>query len=229
MDIINSMRVFRFTNKILSSNTYILSYDNKDGVYVIDPGDSFPIFGWLKLHNKFLLGVFLTHAHFDHIYGLNDILNKFSDIPLYITLPMVDGLFSAKLNTSLYHEKPFMLNNCHSRKFIYLEEGNTTILWKGDRLFVLFTPGHTVDSISFKIDNYLFSGDALIPGKKVFTRKKMSVYEAVPLSIEKIYCTFAASTILLPGHGKEYLLGETKSIKDFCGLKKGYEFMEILV
>jgi len=30
-----------------------------------------------------LQGVFLTHTHFDHIYGLNELLEDYPDVPVY--------------------------------------------------------------------------------------------------------------------------------------------------
>lgn len=204
------MRVFRHTNLIFASNTYILANKDNDSCYVVDPGDSQPVVEWLNLHNMGLSGILLTHAHFDHIYGLNDLLDKFPKTSLFITPSMVSGLFSIKLNTSYYHEKPYVLKEIYSDNFIFLQEGNGQMLWDDENIFVLYTPGHTLDSTSIQIGNLLFSGDSLIPGLKVFRRKNMSDSEAIVRSLEKIYCTFADSIILLPGHGKDILLGESK-------------------
>jgi hydroxyacylglutathione hydrolase len=222
------MLVFRYVNSVLSSNTYILSKEDEDGVYVIDPGDSLPILEWLHSQKKTLIGFFLTHAHYDHIFGLNDLLHEFQNASLYVFSSMIDRLFSVKLNTSLYHEKPYTLHKCFSNNFVNIEEGMNQLLWEDENLFVLYTPGHTKDSISLYIDNYLFSGDALIPGKKVFSRRNMSDSDAIRSSLDKIYCRFSDETILLPGHGKEFLLGESKSVKKYCSLEQGNEFIELL-
>jgi len=221
------MRVFRRANLILASNTYILSCKNRVGVYVVDPGDSLPILNWLHSHKKRLLGIFLTHAHFDHMYGLNDLLTVFPYSYLYVSLKMVDGLFSVKLNTSLYHENPYTLKKCHSKNIRILNEKNWPLLWGYTDLFILKTPGHTNDSISLKIDNYLFTGDALIPGIKVYHRNKMGNFADVTSSLANIYNTFEDNTILLPGHGKDFLLVESKSTEGFCALEPGNKFTEI--
>ena len=215
------MRVFRYTNKILASNTYILSKDNNDNVYIVDPGDSVVIINWLVSHKKVLSGLFLTHAHFDHMYGLNDLLDKYPEASLYVSKLMLDGLFNVRLNTSLYHEQPFVLSDRYLRNIKLLNEGYNFMLWDTHKLFAVYTPGHTKDCVSFGIDNFLFSGDSLIPGKKIFYRKKMSDHKAIANSIEKIFNIFDSieKIILLPGHGKDFLLNESKSINNFHRLE----------
>ena len=223
------MRVFRYTNKILASNTYILSKDNNDNVYIVDPGDSVVIINWLVSHKKVLSGLFLTHAHFDHMYGLNDLLDKYPEASLYVSKLMLDGLFNVRLNTSLYHEQPFVLSDRYLRNIKLLNEGYNFMLWDTHKLFAVYTPGHTKDCVSFGIDNFLFSGDSLIPGKKIFYRKKMSDHKAIANSIEKIFNIFDSieKIILLPGHGKDFLLNESKSVDVFNRLERIDNLTEI--
>ena len=223
------MRVFRYTNKILASNTYILSKDNNDNVYIVDPGDSVVIINWLISHKKVLTGVFLTHAHFDHMYGINDLLGKYPEASLYVSKLMLDGLFNVRLNTSLYHEQPFVLSDRYLRNIKLLNEGYNFMLWDTHKLFAVYTPGHTKDCVSFGIDNFLFSGDSFIPGKKIFYRKKMSDHKAIANSREKIFNIFDSieKIILLPGHGKDFLLNESKAVDVFNKLKTNDGFTEI--
>jgi len=221
------MRVFRRTNTILNSNTYILSKDNRAGVYIVDPGDSLPILEWIYSQKKVLSGIFLTHAHFDHMYGLNDLLDEFPTSCLYISSKMVDGLYCAKINTSKYHEKPYMLKEDYSKNIRILEKDNWSLLWDYLNVFVLNTPGHTYDSISLFINNYLFTGDALIPGIKVYHREKIGDVADISFSLESIYNTFNNNTILLPGHGSDFLLGESKNVKEFYKINFGNDFIEI--
>jgi len=221
------MRIFRWVNSIFTSNTYILSNVNKKGIYVVDPGDSQPILEWLNSSKNNLDGIFLTHAHFDHIYGLNDLLAQYPTCNLYISTLMIDGLYSERLNTSQYHEKPYILNSNFSNNIRFLEERTQVMIWDENIVNVFFTPGHTLDSITLNINNYLFTGDALIPGVKIFNRNKKIGNDSILFSIEKIYSTNPANSILLPGHGKEYILGESKNVENFCKLEFGNDFIEI--
>lgn len=59
----------------LKCNCYILDIDNK--VIVIDPGDeSNKIID--KIANRYVLGIIITHHHFDHIGAIDDIVNKYN-------------------------------------------------------------------------------------------------------------------------------------------------------
>lgn len=59
----------------LECNCYILDIDNK--VLVIDPGDEFDkiidVIG-----NREVVGIIITHYHFDHIGALDDLINKYN-------------------------------------------------------------------------------------------------------------------------------------------------------
>ena len=63
----------------LETNTYFLEIDNE--LLIVDPASDFDI---IRHHigNKKLLGVLLTHHHFDHIGALEETLSYY-DVPLY--------------------------------------------------------------------------------------------------------------------------------------------------
>src|SRR5665648_434309 len=167
------MQVFRHINSVFASNTYILSRQIDNRIYVIDPGsDSDAVLDWIDNHNGRLAGIFLTHAHHDHIYGINDLLNSFPDASLYITKEMTTCLSSEKSNMSEYLQRPFTLNTSYLNNIEFLNKNCNTLLWNEIGVYIMYTPGHTNDSITFQIDNYIFSGDSLIPGLKIVYRKK---------------------------------------------------------
>jgi len=58
----------------LGCNCYVLSIDNK--VLVIDPGDEFNKIKNI-VGNRDVVGVLITHYHFDHIGALEDVLNYY--------------------------------------------------------------------------------------------------------------------------------------------------------
>ena len=69
------MEVKRIVVGPLQTNCYLIIKDNR--VLIIDPGDDF-----LKIKNavgtKEVVGVIVTHYHFDHIGALEDCLNYYS-------------------------------------------------------------------------------------------------------------------------------------------------------
>jgi hydroxyacylglutathione hydrolase len=220
------MRVFRHTNSIFTSNTYIISEHEESHVVVIDPGDTAPILEWLQLNNKVISGIILTHSHYDHIYGLNDLIGTFPSIKLYVMHLTLEGLFSEKLNTSLYHEKPFILKKEYEQNIVFIDSSSKYSLWGSDFFSIIHTPGHTKDCISINIADYLFCGDALIPGLKVY-KVKGSDSQASIDSINRICSTFHGKTLLLPGHGDTCILDDLPSAKEFKKLEYSANFYEI--
>ena len=203
------MKVVRFINSIFRSNSYIIYSECSDSAFVIDPGDSIPILNWLIKNNKVLTGIFLTHSHFDHIYGINDLLEKFKDIIIYASFFAKEGLMCEKLNGSRYMEMPFVVD---SSNVIIVKETDSVELWDSKHLNIIETPGHNRDCISLQIGKNLFTGDALIPGIKVVAKSKYSDKTQAENSIKRILNEFIDNTMIWPGHNDKCLLGEIKKI-----------------
>ena len=197
------MKVERFINSIFTSNSYILYTDENENAYVIDPGDSKPIIDWSIKNNKDIIGIFLTHSHFDHIYGINDLLEKFPDIIIYASFFAKEGLMCEKLNGSRYMEMPFVVD---SPNVNIVKEGDSIQLWETIFLNVIETFGHNRDCLTFQIGNNLFTGDALIPGIKVVAKSKYSDKVQAENSIKRILNEYNDNTIIWPGHNDKCLL-----------------------
>lgn len=73
--------IYKIKNVILQSCTYVI-YDCNEA-YLIDCGDSSQILSFLRIHQLDLRGIFLTHCHYDHIYGLNDVLEEYFNANVY--------------------------------------------------------------------------------------------------------------------------------------------------
>lgn len=203
------MLVEKFNNSIFNSNTYIIHSKNEIKTWVIDPGDSQPITGWLEKNNKYLDGILVTHAHFDHIYGINDLYDFNPKVKIYSSNFAKEGMLSAKINRSYYTENPFIVK---SDNINIVEDNDLIQIFKTIKVKVLYTPGHNNDCLSFKINKYLFTGDALIPGIKVHTKSKHSDKHKANASINRMLNNFDDNTIICPGHGDMTLLKNIKVI-----------------
>lgn len=69
------MKIERVVTGYLEENCYILTIDKKS--IVIDPGDDYDLIKE-KLKDTKVLGVLLTHNHFDHIGAVNDVVKDYS-------------------------------------------------------------------------------------------------------------------------------------------------------
>lgn len=202
------MKIERFINSIFTSNSYIIYSDDSHYAFVIDPGDSNVIIECLEKNKKKLKGILITHSHFDHIYGINDLQQRYPETNVYASYYAIDGMMSEKLNGSLYMEIPFVIIR---KDIIIIKEGDIIPLFNTDRINVFETPGHDRDCLSFQINDNLFTGDALIPGIKVHTKSKYSNKIQAEESKEKIFKIFIDETMIWPGHANNTLLGAIKT------------------
>ena len=87
---------------------------------------------------------------------------------------------------------------------------DTEIIEVGDlRLRAIHNPGHTEGSVSFHVVDtpLLFTGDTLFPGGPGNTQLEGGNFATIIDSIDNKLFTFAAETIVLPGHGLDTSIG----------------------
>lgn len=164
------MIIASHTNSILNSVSY-----HRCG-FLIDPGDE-----WFGFNN--VSSIFLTHCHFDHIYGLNRVFELNPRVKIYTNTHGAKMLLDSKLNMSIYHESPFIFD--HSENVVIVDDGETIIVGE-ITCQAIFTPGHNPSCISWLTNNYIFTGDAYIPGCKVITNLPGGCKRESELSVKKI-------------------------------------------
>ena len=89
-----------------------------------------------------------------------------------------------------------------------ITEGMKIELYPNSYLKILETPGHNKGSLSFIVENGIFTGDSLIPGYPVVTKLKSGNKEDAAKSVLKIIEETQPSDILYPGHGVSCNLSE---------------------
>ena len=73
----------------------------------------------------------------------------------------------------------------------------------------LHTPGHTPGSTCYLTGQTLFSGDVLFPGGPGRTQRPADLQQSVNSITERLY-PLPAETLVLPGHGGDTTIGESK-------------------
>ena len=107
------MQIDRIINSVFTSNTFVLTDEGSQDCWLVDVGDIEPI---LKaVENRRVKGVFLTHTHYDHIYGINKLVERFPECTIYTSQHGKEGLFSDKLNFSRYHDDSILFQGEHIR------------------------------------------------------------------------------------------------------------------
>lgn len=193
------VEVNHIVNSVYSSRTYILSEPGGTGFWLVDCGDMPPLVDMISSlgGGSFRIkGVLLTHAHYDHMYGLPRLIEKFQDVLVYTNEIGRKMLGSEKLNMSKYHEDPIVVD---ADNVVVCEDGSEIELFEGVIAKVYATPGHNGSCLTYEVGEYLFTGDSYIPGIKVVTNLPGGNKELAAQSLETIF-ELAEGKILCPGH-----------------------------
>ncbi len=198
MIIMENLQLKQVVNSCFSSNTYILSKEHERLAWLVDCGDAMPVIRWCEENGKEVAGVFLTHTHFDHIYGLNDLLVHNPRLKVYTSENGSIGLKSPRFNLSLFHEHAFT----YEGETVMLHNKARVKLYSDMELHVFDTPGHDWSCLSYRVGEYLFTGDSYIPGMKVVTNFPKSNKQQAQESLNKILQMTTSCRYICPGHEK---------------------------
>jgi len=193
------LRVSHIVNSIFTSRTYILSNEGEKTFWIVDCGDVEPLLerlAALASEGYSVAGVLLTHAHYDHIYGLPHLAELFPQVRICTNAAGRQALADPRLNMSKYHDDPIVFTSDRVEVF---DEGARIALFDGVAANVYSTPGHHPSCLTFEVDGYLFTGDAYIPGIAVVTTLPGADKALAAASRERIV-TLAAGRALCPGH-----------------------------
>ena len=180
------MKVNHIVNSVFTSRTYILSLEGSPSVWLVDCGDVPPIVDMLSSlggNSSEIKGVLLTHVHYDHIYGLPRLTEKFPSLQVYTNEYGKKALTDIRLNYSKYHNDPIVYD---SENVVTCGEGSVIELFDGVQAKVYHTPGHSPSCLTYEVGDYLFTGDAYIPRIKVVTTLKGGDKVKAAESVERI-------------------------------------------
>ncbi|WEK55176.1 MAG: MBL fold metallo-hydrolase [Candidatus Cohnella colombiensis] len=195
----------------LGTNAYVVVNAERTNAIVIDPGVADGAL-MRKLDGLQVEAILLTHAHFDHIGGV-DTLRKRYKCPVYIHSLEQDWLTDASKNGSLRWKEvtPPVTTTAAD---LFLEDGQTLSL-VGETFQVMHTPGHSPGSVSFLVGDLLFAGDVLFH-RSIGRTDLPSGNQAqlVRSIVDKLY-VLPDNVLVLPGHGPETTIGDERNGNPF--------------
>lgn len=154
-------------NRIMNSMTYVLYNEGVSQCILIDCGEYDALKPVLEELGQKVKAVLLTHGHSDHIYGLKGLLANQPFIEVYTNEYGHEELGNSRKNLSYYHEMPFTIDDYKQA----IVNGGEILHFGGiGDIHVIACPGHDPSCLSYQMDDVLFTGDAYIPGVKVFAK-----------------------------------------------------------
>lgn len=191
------IQVEEVVNSVFNSKTYILYKEGEYDAWLVDIGDIEPVLSFLKPRHIDVKGVFITHGHFDHIYGLIGLIENYPNCRVYSSDFTKRALASSKLNLSKYHDAPFVYDKDNIE---VLHEGEHVLLFEGEPYVTVYdTPGHNPGCITMVLDNLVFTGDSYIPEVGVNTQLPFADKQLAQISVDRIL-DLAKNKIILSGH-----------------------------
>jgi len=171
---------------------------------VIDPGAE-PTLVVAKLAKLGLepAAILLTHAHFDHIVAVPELLRRFPALPVFV------GTEDAKIISHPFNqfppEYPPVEDLKDTKNAARLGDFLRSIGWQA-AVEVIPTPGHTPGGVCYLFTDgesrTLFSGDTLFCGSVGRTDFPGGDMATLRASLGKLK-TLPADTVVVPGHGCE--------------------------
>lgn len=191
------MKISSLTLGPVETNCYFI--ENNHGIIIIDPaGESGEIIKKVNQLNKPVKAVLLTHAHFDHIAALDDIIDKYQ-VSVYMSNIEFDFLQNTEKNGSAKFKQLGLPEVISEAKPISLEEGKVSI--EGFDFEILHTPGHSPASLTFVFEQFAIVGDTLFNQGIGRTDLYMGDYETLVDSIQDKLFNLEGDLPLFPGHG----------------------------
>jgi glyoxylase-like metal-dependent hydrolase (beta-lactamase superfamily II) len=220
----SSLKVVWQTSGPVKVNSYLVYDSISRESIIIDVGSSVDSLAKIvETKNLSLKYILLTHAHQDHIVGLNDLrekfpkakvgfsLEEFEDAKQYLRWREIFDSTSVALwqkNATMLRlmdfdytsiEYPDILLNDYQKLAI----GNYSIT-------ILKTPGHSRGSLTFCIDNFVFPGDLILYNLTGTLNYFLCSKNDIANSVRRLYELFPDTTIIYSGHGKPSTIGYEK-------------------
>ena len=193
----SNIRIGHMTLGIYQTNCYFVYRENSDKVLVFDPADhGEKIEEALGQHGLHTAAILLTHGHFDHIGGCEELKA------------------AADAYAGEHGENPVKIYAGEAEKKFLLDTKSNLSKDMGRPV----TAGHTAGGVSyyFPEGGFLICGDTLFQesvGRTDFPTGSMST---LVRSVKEKLFTLPEDTVVYPGHGDSTTIGHEKKYNPFC-------------
>ncbi|AZB27943.1 MBL fold metallo-hydrolase [Chryseobacterium balustinum] len=204
-----------FVFNFASENTYVLFNENKNA-WLIDPGnmneqETQAISNFITENNLKIEKILLTHAHIDHVLGLQWAFDTFK-VP--VTMHQEDQEVLDMLQASgarFGFQIPAVKVDTE-----YINEGDE-LDFDGEKFKTYHVPGHSPGSVVYhnETQKFMISGDVLFEGSIGRTDLYKGNYDQLTEGIKTKLFVLDEETQVLSGHGNPTTIGFEKQYNPF--------------
>lgn len=205
------MKIEKFVLGSMGTNCYLLINEETKELVIVDPATC-PDYmvSHIKSNGYTPKAILLTHAHFDHVMGIDGWVKEF-DIPVYLHENEKQILEDPQLNLSGVFGASY---SYHKAECL---QDNQILQLAGFKFKVIHTPGHTAGGCCYyeKAEGILISGDTLFyqsVGRSDFPTGSMSTL--VRSIKEKLFC-LPDDVMVYPGHNDVTCIADEKMYNPF--------------
>ncbi len=231
----SEMKIGRMVLGVCQTNCYFVYREGEGKAIVIDPADYGEKIDTAMTQNGFqVVGILLTHGHFDHIWGCEELRRAVNEriaetkneaqaaapeeaeaekVKVYALAAERELLLDAHKNVSKQAGRA-----CTLEADVYVNDGDEITL-AGMTCKVIATPGHTQGGCCYYFEEagILVCGDTLFlesVGRTDFPTGSMGT---LVRSIKEKLFILPDDTVAYPGHGDSTTIGHEKKYNAFLG------------
>ena len=206
------MKIKKYVVGMIGTNCYLVINEETKETVMVDPG-AYPakVKNAVKEQKLKLKAVLLTHAHFDHIMGLSDVMEEVK-VPVYVEEADLPMMTDGESNLS----SAYVRGGYRFEEAVPVRDGQQLEI-AGFQFRVIHTPGHTPGGCCYyaEKEGVLFSGDTLFHasvGRSDFPGGSAS---DLVRSVREKLLILPEETHVYPGHMDETTIGYEKLYNPF--------------
>lgn len=209
------LQIRSFVFNPFSENTYVVYNDHKNA-FIIDPGnfsteETRLLQKFIEENDLKIQNILLTHAHIDHVLGLQTVYNLYNiPVLLHETEKEILDRNPMDANRFGFFFKPF------EGEIQFLKE-NEVLKLDEDEFKILHVPGHSPGHIAFnnEAQKFVVSGDVLFEGSIGRTDLYKGNHAQLLESIRTKLFILDGDTKVYNGHGNPTTIGFEKDYNPF--------------
>jgi glyoxylase-like metal-dependent hydrolase (beta-lactamase superfamily II) len=215
------IQIHSFSFNPFQENTFVLSNSSNECI-IIDAGCYFDkekkaLLDYINQKKLKPISFLNTHAHLDHVFGLQYLKQQFPDVPFLLherELPVLNSAVAVSTKYGVPCDTPPQPNT--------LINENTDLIFGDEKIKILFTPGHSPGSLSFYFEKekFVISGDCLFQQSIGRTDLPGGDFSTLVQSIRTQLFSLPDETKVYSGHGGITTIGEEKNFNPFVGVNK---------